>query len=146
MVVAVAVVRVVEVTLDQIIGVIAVRHAGMSARGAVDVVGRVAGAAVVRRALRRVGRVDGDRVLIDVIAVDVMQVPIVEVVDVAGVLDREMAAAGAVNMVVALVDGVRHGVSWLGGAPGQFDGWWRDGPEVVARQCVLERNRRDVGE
>jgi hypothetical protein len=87
-VVAVAVVRVVEVALDQVVDVIAVRHAGVSAAGAVNVVGGVAGAAVVRRALRRVGRVDGDRVLVDVIAVDVVQVSIVEIVDVAGVLDR----------------------------------------------------------
>jgi len=107
-VVAVAVVGVMEVALDQVIDVIPVRHARVSAAGAVDVVGGVAGAAMVRRALRRVGRVDGDRVFIDVIAVDVVQVSIVEIVDVAGVLDRDVAAVGTVHMVVALVDRVRH--------------------------------------
>jgi hypothetical protein len=121
-VVAVAVVRVVEVALDQVVDVIAVRHAGMSAGGAVNVVGGVAGAAVVRRALRRVGRVDGDRVLVDMIAVDVVQVPVVEIVDVAGVLDREVAAVGAVDMIVARVDGVRHGISYWAVAR-QLDGW-----------------------
>jgi hypothetical protein len=108
-VVAVAGVHVMQVALDQIVGVIAVRHARVSTAGAVDVVGGVAGAAVVRRALRRVGRVDGDRVLIDVIAVKVVQVPIVEIVDVTGVLDREVTAVGTVDVVVALVDRVRHG-------------------------------------
>lgn len=110
-----AVVRVVEVALDQVITVIAVRHARMSAAGAVDMIGGVAGAAVVRRALRRVGRVDRDRVLVDVIAVDAVQVSIVEIVDVAGVLDREVAAVGAVNVIVAWVDRVGHEIScWAG--------------------------------
>jgi hypothetical protein len=110
-IVAVAVVRVVEVTLDQVIGVIAVRHAGVAARGAVDMVGGVAGAAMVRRALGGVARVDGDRVLIDVIAVDVVQVSIVKVVDMTGVLDRDVAAVGAVDMVMGFVDRVRHEIS-----------------------------------
>jgi hypothetical protein len=122
MVVAVAIVDVVKVALDQVIGVIAMRHARMSAAGAVDVVGGVAGAAMVRRALGRVGRVDRDRVFVDVIAVDVVEVPIVKVVDVAGVLDRGMAAVGTVNMVVALMDRVRHGMSyWV--VARQCDGW-----------------------
>jgi hypothetical protein len=35
----------------------------------------------------------------------------------AGVLDREMTAAGAVNVVVALVDRVRHGASYWADRP-----------------------------
>lgn len=122
MVVAVAAVRVVKVALDQVIGVIAMRHHRMSAAGAVDVIGGVAGAAMVRRALGGVGRVDRDRVFIDVIAVDVVQVSIVEVVDVAGVLHREMAAVGTVNMVMGWVDGVIHEISCWAVAR-HFDGW-----------------------
>lgn len=115
MVVAVAVVRVVEVTLDQVIGVIAVRYTRVAAGRAVDVAGWMAGAAVAGRALRRVGRVDSDRVLVDVIAVDAVQVSIVEIVDVIGVLDSEVAAVGAVNVVVAWVDRVGHASScWAG--------------------------------
>jgi hypothetical protein len=109
-VVAVAVVRVVEMAVDQVIGVIAVRHAGMAAAGAMDVTGGVAGAPVVGRALGRIGRVDRDRAFVDVIAVDLVQVAVVQVVDVAGVLDREVAAVGAVNMIMGCVNGVRHGL------------------------------------
>ncbi len=110
MIVAVAIVRVVEMAIDQIVGVIAMRHGGMAAAGTVDVTGGVAGAAMVRRALGRVGRVDRDRVLVDVIAVEVVQVAVVQVVDVASVLDRDVAAAGAVHMIVSRVDGVRGGL------------------------------------
>jgi hypothetical protein len=108
MVVAVAAVHVVQVALDQVIGVIAMRHDRMSAGGAVDVVRGMAGAAVARCALRGVGRVDSNRAFIDVIAVDLVEVPIVEVVDVAGVLHQEVAAIGTVDMGMGCVGGVRH--------------------------------------
>jgi hypothetical protein len=111
-VVAVAVVDVVQVALDEVIRVIAMRHGRVSTARAVDMVGGVSGAAVVRRALGGVGRIDGDRVLVDVIAVDVVQVPVVEIVDVTRVLDRGMPAVGAVNVVVTFVDRVRHEISW----------------------------------
>lgn len=110
MVIAVTVVRVVEMALDQVIGVVAMRHRRMATAGAVGVTGGVAGAAMVRRALGRIGRVDPDRVFIDVIAVDVVQVPVVQIVDVAGVQDGGMAAAGTVNVIVSRVDGVRGGL------------------------------------
>jgi hypothetical protein len=116
-VVAVAVVDVVQVALDQVVRVIAMRHGRVSAARAVDVAGGVAGAAVVRGAPGGVGRVDGDRVLVDVIAMDAVQVAIVEIVDVTGVLDRGMAATGAVYVVVAWVDRVRHEISWWAERP-----------------------------
>jgi hypothetical protein len=137
-VVAVTIVRVVEMALDQVVGVIAMRHRRMAAVDAVDVTGGMAGAAMVRRALGRVGRVDRDRVLIDVIAVDVMQVPIVQIVDVAGVLDRGMAAVGTVNMVMGLVDGVGHEISYWAVAR-QCDGQRSDGPEEFAMQRRIDR-------
>jgi hypothetical protein len=47
---------------------------------------------------------------------------------VAGVLDREMSAAGAVNVIVAGVGGVRHGISYRADGPTarwlvRLDGW-----------------------
>lgn len=120
-----AAVHVVKVAFDQVIEVIAVGYGRMSAGGAVDVVGGVAGAAMVGRAPGGVGCVDGDRAFIDVIAVDLVQVPVVKVIDVAGVLHREMAAVRAVNMIVGWVDRVRHETSYWAVAR-QFVGWWRD--------------------
>jgi hypothetical protein len=60
-------------------------------------------------------------VLVDVIPVRVMQVAIVQEIDMAVVLDRGVAASLAMNVVVALVDIVRHrspsGSSLEGGRP-----------------------------
>jgi hypothetical protein len=123
-VVAVAAVHVVKMAIDQVIGVIAMRHHRMSAGGAVDVIGGMAGAAMVRCALGGVGRVDRNRAFIDVIAVDLVQVPIVEVVDMAGVLHREMAAAGTVDMVMGWVNGVRHETSYGAVTPTMDNARW----------------------
>jgi hypothetical protein len=49
-VVAVAIVRVVEVAIDEVVDVVSVRNGWVSASGAVDVVGIVSGTAVVRGA------------------------------------------------------------------------------------------------
>lgn len=96
-----------QVPVDQIVDVVAVRHSLMSAAWAVLVGGVVACAVVARRA--GVGVCGGhlDPVLVDVVAVHVMQVPIVKVVDVAVMADRGVAAAGAVHVGVV-------GVGWMG--------------------------------
>jgi hypothetical protein len=112
-IIAVPAVRVVEMTVDQMIDVIAMGNRGVAAAGGVHVVGWMAVARVLWRALGRVGRIDGDHAFVDVVAVDHVQMPIVEVIDVAAVLDGEMPAAGAVNMVVGGVGGMRrHGKSY----------------------------------
>src|SRR5439155_1284652 len=54
-VVAVVAVRVVEVAVDEVVGVVAVRHGLVAAAGAVDVAGRVPAAGVARGAGVRVG-------------------------------------------------------------------------------------------
>jgi hypothetical protein len=76
-IVAVVAVRVVQVAVDEIIDVIAVRNRGVTASCGVDVPGSMAVACVVRRACRRVCRIDGDRALVGVIAVHHVQVTIV---------------------------------------------------------------------
>lgn len=58
MVIAVVTVRVVQVTVDQVVDVIAVRHGRVTAVGAMGVRAIVAGAGVVGCAGRRVGVVD----------------------------------------------------------------------------------------
>ena len=101
-------VRVVQVAIDKVIDVVAMRHrfvaaAGavdvsgfVAAAGAVDVSGFVAAAVVVGRAGVRVGGADGDAVFIDVVAMRVVQVAVVQVIDVAVVFDGGVAAASAV--------------------------------------------------
>ena len=98
MIVAVIAVHVVQVTGDQVIDVVAVRDRRMAAAWTVDVTLRVARALMLRRAHARVRRVHGDRALVDVIAVRVMEMPVVNVVDVAGVANGLMAAGRAVNV------------------------------------------------
>jgi hypothetical protein len=102
-IVAVAVVRVVQVALDEIVDVIAMRDGLMPAVPTVNVTLDVTAAHVVRRAGRRVRRVDGDRALVDVTVVRPMKVTVVHVVRVPGVGDRDVATAGAMLVFVLLV-------------------------------------------
>ena len=74
MIVAVTVVRVVQVPVDEIVDVVAVRDGFVTAPRSVRVPGLVPGASVVGSAALRVVVVDRDHVLVDVVAVDVVQV------------------------------------------------------------------------
>jgi hypothetical protein len=107
-VVAVVPVRVVQVPIDQVVGVVAVRDGLVTASGSVPVVGTVAPAIVVGGAVRRVGRIDGELVLVDVLFVRMVQVPVVEVVGVALVPHRRVPAARPVLVRVRLVGYVCH--------------------------------------
>jgi hypothetical protein len=69
----------------------------------VDVISRVARAVVGGRAARRVRAADGNRVIVDMIAVRVMHVAAVQEVFVAFVLDLLVAAVRAVLMRMVLV-------------------------------------------
>jgi hypothetical protein len=95
-----------EVAADEIVDVVAVRHARVTAGRAVRMRLVVRAAGVRRRAAREVLTALGDQVLVDVVAVDVVQVPVVQVIDVPLVLDGRMAAACAVLVRVALVRAV----------------------------------------
>jgi len=112
-VVAVAVVRVVQVTIDEVVDVIPVRHRFVPATGAVDVIGGMAGARVVGRAVGRVLVADREPVLVDVVVVDVVEVPVVQKVDVALVVDGGVPAAVAVGVRVVLVGLAGHRVAFL---------------------------------
>jgi hypothetical protein len=81
-IVAVAIVRVVQVVVDEVVDVIAVRHLCVAARRSMHVPGLVPRAHVAGRAALGMRRIDRDRALVHVIAVRVMQVAIVQVVDV----------------------------------------------------------------
>lgn len=101
MIVAVAVVRVMQVIADEVVDVTAVRYRLMAAAMTVDVIGGVGLAGVTRVAGVGVDGGHGNDVLVVVVAVRVMQVAVVQIVEVAVVDDRSVAAPGAVHVVVA---------------------------------------------
>jgi hypothetical protein len=105
-VVAVVPVRVVQVAVDEIVDVIAMRHGLMPATGAVLMPRFVSLATMLGRAAIRVLRRHLDGVLIDVVAVHMVQVPIVQIVDMIAMTYRRVAAVGAVLMRVI-------GVMWF---------------------------------
>jgi hypothetical protein len=95
-VVTVVLVRMMKPSGDEVIGVVAVRNRLVAAAVAVRVVGAVpvGGCDVAAGVLG----VDLDDVLVDMVAVRVMKVPVVEVVDVIAMLDGGVATAGAVDV------------------------------------------------
>jgi hypothetical protein len=138
-VVAVIAVRVMQVAGDEVIDVIAVRDRGMAAARAVHVIFRVTGALMLRRALARIRGVDGDRALVDVVAVHVMEMTVVHVVDVAGVANRLMAAGRAVNVRVLALMRVRGAHAQLPASSVRTRS--RPAQESVRGACVRARPR-----
>ena len=112
--------RVVQVAVDQIVDVIAVRHRLMSATGPMLVSRLMAFAAVLGRAAVGVGRRHFDHVLIDRVCVWVMQMPIVQVIDMIAVAHRRVAAVRTMRMRVVGV--VRFLARRHGGLPGVREG------------------------
>jgi hypothetical protein len=102
-VVAVVAVRVMQVTVDQVIGVIAMGHCFMSASWAMHMVWSVTRAPMLRGAPVGVPVGDFDHMLISVVAVLMVQVAILQVVDVVRVADRRMTTLWP---VVVRVDGM----------------------------------------
>lgn len=103
MVVAVAVVGVVQMTVDQVVDVVTVRDGFVPAAFTVPVARRVGPAGVVGRAVGRVAAADAQAVLVHVVRVRMVEVPVVQVVDVAVVPKGEVAAAISVDVGVAVV-------------------------------------------
>jgi hypothetical protein len=100
----------VQVAVDQIVDMVAVRDRLVTAARAVLVGRLVAVAVVIGGAWRRVGIADLDHVLLDVIAMGVMEVAVVQVVDVARMYHAGVTTARTVSMTVSLVYLVRfHG-------------------------------------
>ena len=108
MVVAVVAVRVVQVAVDQIVHVIAVRHGFVPASGAMLVACLVGTAPVIGGAVSRVRTADRQLVLIHVVRVGMMEMAIVQVVGMAVVADGQVTAAFPVDMFVAFVSIAGH--------------------------------------
>jgi hypothetical protein len=99
-VIAMVPVGMMEVAIDQVIDVIAVRYGFVPASRAVDVA-RVMGAAiVVRRTLIRVFCADLERVFVDVIAMRMVQMSIMQVIDVVAMPDGGMSAVCTMLVIV----------------------------------------------
>jgi len=97
---AVVTTGVMQVPVDQVVDVVTVGNGLVTAAGTVLVIGIVAAAHVARGTVVGVRLVDLDAALVHVIAVRPVQVAIVQVADVVAVLDRSVAALGAVIVVV----------------------------------------------
>ena len=104
MIVAVVAVLVVQATVDDVVGVIAVRYGFVAATFAVN----VAVAGVNRMAAVRVGFIDAQCMLVVVAVVLMVQVAVVQIIDVAFVFDGSVAAVCAVNVIMMLVGFTGH--------------------------------------
>jgi hypothetical protein len=124
-IVAVAVVPMVQPAVDQVIEVVAVRHT------------LVAAAVVVALADHwsagiRVDAADGNDVLVVVAIVGAVQMAVVQEADVPLVLDAGVTAVLAVCMLVVGVDRVRHSYSFLSRAAGNLSSHFFGRPEETA--------------
>lgn len=102
-VVAVIAVRMVQVSVYQVVGVIAVRNSRVAAIRPVLMGFLVTATAMVWRASGRVCRVDGQGMFLDLAAILVMQMAVMQVIDVSLVQDAGMPAIRAVPVRVAFV-------------------------------------------
>ena len=110
MLVTVALVGKVEVACHDVIDVVPVGYGRVPTGLAVSMRSVMAPTGVRGGALRQVSGANQQRVVVDAIAMDVMQVPVVQVVAMAFVLDGLMAAVLAVGMAMAFVHLMRAGV------------------------------------
>ena len=104
MIVAVVAVLMMQAAVDDVVDVITVRYGFMAATFAVN----VAVAGVNRMAAVRVGFIDTQGMLIIVAVVFMVQVAVVQIIDVAFMLDGSVAAVCAVNVVMMFVGFTGH--------------------------------------
>ncbi len=113
MIVAVTFVDMVKVPVDPVVAVVAVGDHRVTAADAVPVRGVVAAAGVKpTRASDGIFLVDLDDVLVGVRLVDEVKVPVVEVVDVIAVANRDVAAKRTVRVEVRM-NRVGHAPSYV---------------------------------
>lgn len=89
-----------QTAIDEIVDVIAVRHGIMAAARAMNMILAVADMVRQRPAARRIDRADLDHMLVDVIAMRMMQVSIVKIVDVIAMAHGDVTTVGAMHMTV----------------------------------------------
>ena len=102
-IVAMVAVGMVQVAGHQVVQVIPMGNLLMAAGRTVAMGLLMPGTGVLGSAGSRVGRIDLQKVLIDVVAVNVVQVAIMQVIRVVAVLDGDMAATRTMLVIVAFV-------------------------------------------
>jgi hypothetical protein len=106
---------VVQVTVHQVIRMIAMGDGFMPAVGSMPVAGFVSPAVVIGRAIGRVPAVHLEPVIVDVILMGMVHVPVVQIVGVPVVHHGCMPAAGAMFVRMVRVGVVCHLLSsWIG--------------------------------
>ena len=88
--------RMMQMTLDAKVDVVAMRHRVMAAAGPMHMGRLMAGAAMVGGAAVGIGAGHFDQMLVDMAFMRVVQVAVMQVVDMRAMPDRLMAATGAV--------------------------------------------------
>jgi hypothetical protein len=106
-------VRMMQVTGNEVVHVIAMRHRLVAAARTVAVV-RGMRPAVVRTAVARMGGIDLDHVFVDVVVVRVVKVTVVQVIDVVTVAHGDVAA---IRSVLVRVVGMHMVLGRHGGSP-----------------------------
>ena len=105
--------RMVQVTVDEVIDMVAMRHGLVAAAGTMHMVGGMPAAGMTSGAGRGVLRIDADGMFVDMVAVHMVQVAVVQIVHVAVVLDGRVAAARTVDVGMVRVGGAGHGRRFL---------------------------------
>ena len=100
MIVAMGAVRMMQVAADAIIDMVTVRYGLVAAAGSMHVIRSMAAATVICRTALRVLARHVDHVLVDMILMRVVQMPVVQIVDMAGVAHGRMAATRPMLMRV----------------------------------------------
>jgi hypothetical protein len=101
-IVAMIAVRMMQMAVDHVIGVVAMWHGGVTAVQRVDMTNGFFVSAMTRRAGSGIDGVDGDDVFVHMRAVGVMQMLAIKVIGVTVVSDSEMTATRAVLMWVGV--------------------------------------------
>jgi hypothetical protein len=105
-IVAVITVRMMQTIVDQIVDVVAVWHSLVPATRSVLVPRFMALLGIRGRAAIGVLFIDGDLMLVHVVAVGIVQMPVVQIVRVTVMANRDVPAGGAVLVIMAWMDGV----------------------------------------
>ena len=104
-IVAVIAVRMMEVSVNQVVNMIAMRDGGMAAVWPMNVLRRMPRSSKPGRALFRVHSADGNRVLVHMIAMRMMQMAVMKIIHMAFMVDGCVAAAGAMDVRMVRVSG-----------------------------------------
>jgi hypothetical protein len=103
--------RMVQVRADCVVDVVAMGHALVSALRAVHMATWMLGATMRGRASGRIRRSTGNLMLVDMIAVDIVQVPVVQIIGVSFMLDGGVPTAATVHVRMLRMSLACHGCS-----------------------------------